>query len=94
MPYVLPKMHDRYFFAADVMAIVYAFFFPRYFFIPILVILTSVFSYGPFLFGVEIVPLPLLAVVPTITILFLFNHLARTIQIQNNSVLSMESERA
>ena len=27
MPYVLPKMHERYFYAADVTAIVFAFFF-------------------------------------------------------------------
>ncbi len=79
MPYVLPKMHDRYFFAADVLSIIYAFFFPRYFFVPVLVIMTSLFSYGPFLFGREIIPLPLLAVVPIVTLSILFYHLKQTI---------------
>jgi Gpi18-like mannosyltransferase len=79
LPYFLPKMHDRYFFLADVLAIVYAFYFPRYFFLPVLVGLTSLFSYGPFLFGREIIPLPLLAIVPIFTLLLLFHHLATTI---------------
>lgn len=85
MPYVLPKMHDRYFFAADVFSIIYAFFFPRYFYVPVLVIMTSLFSYGPFLFGREIIPLPLLAIVPIITLLILFQHLNQTIQTQDQS---------
>ncbi len=83
MPYVLPKMHDRYFFAADVFSIIYAFFFPRYFFVPVLVIMTSLFSYGPFLFGREIIPLPLLAIIPIITLLILFHHLNQAIQTQD-----------
>ena len=82
MPSFLPKMHDRYFFAADVLSILYAFYFPRYFFVPILVILTSLFSYGPFLFGREIIPLTYLALVPLITITILLHHLAQTIQTQ------------
>ncbi len=78
MPYVLPKMHDRYFFLADVLAIVYAFYYPRYFFLPVLVGLFSLFSYGPFLFGREIIPLPYLAVVPIGILLILGYHLAMT----------------
>jgi Gpi18-like mannosyltransferase len=61
LPYFLPRMHERYFFAADVLSIVFAFYYPRLFFVPIGIGLISFFSYGPFLFHVTIIPLPILA---------------------------------
>lgn len=51
VPFLLPRMHERYFFPADIFSIVYAYYFPRYFFIPIGMQIISFFSYGPFLFG-------------------------------------------
>lgn len=51
VPFLLPKMHERYFFPADIFSIVYAYYFPRYFFVPIGMQIISFFSYGPFLFG-------------------------------------------
>jgi len=50
LPFTLPHMHDRYFFAADVVSIIYAFYWPKRFFIPIIVGAASLFSYVPFLF--------------------------------------------
>ncbi len=61
VPFFLPRMHERYFFPADVLAIVYAFYFPRYFFVPVVVGLVSLFSYFPFLFGKTVIGLPYLA---------------------------------
>ncbi len=61
IPFVLPKMHERYFFPADVFTILLAFYIPRLFFIPVGMSLISFFSYQPILFGVEPVPIPLLA---------------------------------
>lgn len=54
VPYFLPKMHERYFYAADVLAIVYAFYFPKYFYVPIVVIICSFLSYLPYLFGIDV----------------------------------------
>lgn len=51
VPFLLPRMHERYFFPADIFSIVYAYYFPRYFFIPIGMQIISFLSYGPFLFG-------------------------------------------
>ena len=51
LPFTLPHMHERYFFAADVISIVYAFYSPKRFFVPLLVGAASLFSYFPFLFG-------------------------------------------
>lgn len=50
IPYLLPKMHERYFFAADLFAIIYAFYFPKRWFLPILIGGISIFSYAGFLF--------------------------------------------
>jgi len=50
MPYFLPKMHERYFFPAEVLSIAYGFYFPRYYLIPIALNLISFFSYQKFLF--------------------------------------------
>jgi Gpi18-like mannosyltransferase len=53
VPFVLPKMHQRYFFPADIFSIAFGFYFPKYFYIPIILNLVSFFSYQYFLFGVE-----------------------------------------
>ena len=51
VPFLLPKMHERYFFPADVFSIIYAFYKPKFFFIPIAMQAVSLFSYGPYLWG-------------------------------------------
>jgi Gpi18-like mannosyltransferase len=53
VPFVLPKMHQRYFFPADILSIAFGFYFPTYFYVPIIINLVSFFSYQYFLFGVE-----------------------------------------
>ena len=56
MPYFLPKMHDRYFFPADVIAIILAFYCPRYWYVPVVIGSVSVLAYMPFLFNIVILP--------------------------------------
>ncbi len=51
VPFFLPGMHERYFFPADVIAIAWAFYFPRGFLVPVVMGLTSLFAYFPFLLG-------------------------------------------
>jgi Gpi18-like mannosyltransferase len=62
-PFVLPKMHQRYFFPADILSIVFSFFFPAYFYVALIINMVSFFSYQYFLFGPETVPMPILALV-------------------------------
>ena len=69
IPYFLPKMHERYFFPADIISIIYAFYYPRKFFIPVLINIASLFSYFPFLFGSPFIPLSYLALILLITII-------------------------
>jgi Gpi18-like mannosyltransferase len=68
LPFVTPKMHDRYFFPADVLSIVYALYFPRRFYVPVLVTLCSLLSYGPFLFGQTWIPMPMVAMIMLVPI--------------------------
>ncbi|MEV7625373.1 hypothetical protein [Actinoplanes sp. NPDC089786] len=51
LPWTLPGMHERYFFLADVLSVVLAFYRPRLWYVPLLVQAASLLSYGPFLFG-------------------------------------------
>jgi Gpi18-like mannosyltransferase len=46
MPFLLPKMHDRYFFPADVISIIFAFYFPQYLWMPIVLQITSIICYA------------------------------------------------
>jgi Gpi18-like mannosyltransferase len=61
MPFILPHMHERYFYIADIISIIYAFYYSKRFFVPILQILISFITYGIYLFGINVIPLPLLA---------------------------------
>ncbi len=61
MPFVLPKMHERYFYPADVLTILLAFYRPRLFFVPIAMSIISFFAYEPTLFNAEPVPMAALA---------------------------------
>jgi len=61
IPYVLPRMHERYFFIGDVLTIIYACCRPSRFFVPIFVGVASLLSYMPFLLGRTVLPLPFAA---------------------------------
>jgi Gpi18-like mannosyltransferase len=46
-PFLLPKMHDRYFFAADVFSVMLAIYRPRLWLVPIMLQLASLAAYAP-----------------------------------------------
>lgn len=73
VPFFLPKMHERYFFPADVLSIVYAFYFPRFFYVALGMNAISFLSYEPYLFNAEPIPFPLL----TLGLLLLISLTAR-----------------
>lgn len=51
VPFILPRMHQRYFYPQDVLSLVAAFFLPELWFLPILSQIISMIAYGPFLFN-------------------------------------------
>ena len=79
VPFFLPKMHDRYFYPADLLAIAFAFYYPAMFYVPVLVVGVSVLSYGPFLFQVEALPFPVLTLVQLGVISMLTYHAIRAL---------------
>lgn len=79
-PFLLPKMHDRYFYPADVFSLIAAFFIPEIWFIPIAYQLISMLSYMPFLFGIQpesVIPIAVL--LNTLTITFLLYKQKKTV---------------
>lgn len=71
LPFLLPRMHERYVFLGDVLSIVYAFVVPRHAWLALLVVGASFFSYFPFLFGTAPVPLGVAAMMLGAACLFL-----------------------
>lgn len=56
IPFFLPQMHERYFYIAEVLSIVYAVYFPRYFYIPALIQIPVLLSYLFYLVGSKPIP--------------------------------------
>ncbi|MCX7749399.1 MAG: glycosyltransferase family 39 protein [Clostridia bacterium] len=75
IPFLLPSMHERYFFIADIAAVVYAFYYPRMFFVPVFVSFSSIMSYYPFLYGKTPVKLSYLPIPLLISIIAVILHL-------------------
>ena len=77
MPFILPKMHDRYFFPAEVLSIVLAFWFPRFWYAPVVLGLVSTVNYIRYLHEVLLFPLPWLAVALAVLLVVLGRGLWR-----------------
>ncbi len=78
IPFLLPHMHDRYFFGADVLSLIFAAVFPRLFFVPALCQFASLLGYHAYLKGRYLFPMSYgaaaLAVVIVVLIAFILYH--------------------
>jgi Gpi18-like mannosyltransferase len=61
IPFLLPEMHERYFYLADIVSIIYAFYFPRSFYIAVIMQLSSLLSYAPYFLNTQVVNLTYVA---------------------------------
>jgi hypothetical protein len=61
VPFLLPQMHERYFYSAEVSSLVLAFAYPSFAWITVLMQVVTFCAYYPFLFGPVIVPFQLLS---------------------------------
>jgi Gpi18-like mannosyltransferase len=61
LPYFLPKMHERYFYAAAAFALLLPFVNRRLWPVALVLQVTTACSYAPFLYRSEVLPFPLLA---------------------------------
>jgi Gpi18-like mannosyltransferase len=84
LPFLLPRMHERYFYAAALFSIPLVCSLPRLLVIPFALQLTTLISYFPYLYGKNIFPLWLLAAInlAIIVVLIFFwqtqNRIAKT----------------
>lgn len=76
-PFLLPGMHERYFFAADVLSVVYAFYVPRGWRVAVLMQFASAFTYLPYLFKQEPVLRPLLSLAVLVALALVVQDLVR-----------------
>jgi Gpi18-like mannosyltransferase len=90
MPYILPTMHERYFFPADVSSLVLAMYSLRRFYYPYLVQICSFFTYLPYLFNTEPVPRPLLALILGVVVVLALKDLIAP-SIRSTRIASKES---
>lgn len=75
LPYILPYMHERYWYPADLLSVVFAFYFPEKFYVPVITVFSSFYAYSRFLFGFHFISMKLFSV------LMLFNLIWIAIQI-------------
>lgn len=62
VPYILPYMHERYFYPADILAVVFAFYFPEKFYVPVITVLSSTYVVCHNLFNAHFIHIKLLSV--------------------------------
>ena len=75
VPFVLPKMHERYFYVAVVLAVIYLFRYPKRWLLPLGIVLIDLFAYAPFLLGfsfVEIKWLSIIQLLMTLSVIWFF----------------------
>ncbi len=76
IPFFLPKMHERYFFPADVFSIAFAFYFPQFFYVALAMNGISFLAYEPYLFNAQPIPLTVLTFGLFLLICLLVKHAA------------------
>jgi Gpi18-like mannosyltransferase len=62
VPYFLPHMHERYFYPADILSVIFAFYFPAKFYVPIITVFSSTVVVCGFLFSMNLINLKLLSI--------------------------------
>ncbi|MFZ2539382.1 MAG: hypothetical protein WAX04_10835 [Oscillospiraceae bacterium] len=83
LPFLLPHMHERYFYVADVFSVLYAIYRPKKFYVAVLVIFSSLCSYLPFLFRETPINLNYVALIMLSSLIFLIIDLKNQIFIKN-----------
>lgn len=89
MPFLLPYMHERYFYLSDVLCIIFIFYFSKQFWMLFSTQFCSVQAIIPFLFGGQILDLKWLTVIELINIIVVFFTIKSQI-IKENLLLKWE----
>lgn len=85
IPFLLPRMHDRYFFLADVLSVLVFLYDRKKWYLPVVVIFSSYVTYANFLMGFEqLFSFKHLAVVLLVVILLSLKHFVETLRTKKN----------
>ncbi len=78
IPFVLPKMHERYFYPAALIAIALPFYLPKFRLVPFVLQATSLLSYTVFLQGREILPLSIPSIINGVLVIVLIHFFTQS----------------
>ena len=79
VPFLLPHMHERYFYIAEVITIIYVVYNPKSWPLGILIIFPSVITYAKYMYGENFFPLQILALIMGAGVILLWKNLFRSI---------------
>ena len=79
VPFVLPHMHERYYYLADILSVIYVFYFPKKFYISVITVLSSTYAVCHNLFNTDFISVQLLGVVMLFVIISLSYHIKELI---------------
>ncbi len=75
LPYFLPFMHERYWYPADLLSLVFAFYFPEKFYVPVITVMSSVYAYSRFLFRFRFISMKLFSVLMLFNLIWVAIHI-------------------
>ncbi len=90
VPFILPHMHERYYFLADILSVIFAFYFPKKFYVPVVTVLSSTYAVCHNLFNTDFFSVQLLGVIMLLVLISVAKHLVDLIKanrIENEQVL-------
>ena len=74
VPFLLPHMHERYYYPADVLSVVFAFYYPKKWYVPAAVCTTSAYTVCHNLFGTDFIPVQYLSILILAILLLVGRH--------------------
>ncbi len=79
VPFILPHMHERYYFVADILSVIFAFYFPKKIYIAVVTELASAYAVCHNLFNTEFFSVQLLGVIMLGILVLLAKHVIQLI---------------
>ena len=80
MPFILPRMLERYFIPAGIISVIFAFYVPKYWYIPVIIGLSNFMVHIRYLYNFKLIPLKHLSILMLAAIVILGMKLLRTLE--------------
>nr|WP_319489825.1 hypothetical protein [uncultured Caproiciproducens sp.] len=83
LPFILPHMHERYYFLADILSVIFAFYFPKMLYVPVVTVLSSTYAVCHNLFNTDFFSVQLLGVIMLLILIQVARNVIRLISLQS-----------